>query len=200
MSQPTVAIIGRPNVGKSTLFNRFCGGRKAIVSDRPGTTRDRHFGTVEWNGRTFWLVDTGGLVPHSDEPMDTAIRRQVEFALAEADLLVFLVDGKEGVHPIDQAIADKLRTVGRPMILAVNKLDEYPRQAQDHLAFYELGLGDPVPVSAAVGRQTGDLLDAIVASFPAAEAGEGEETRQDDDSRTTMKGVLNWPIECTIQR
>ena len=111
MSQPTVAIIGRPNVGKSTLFNRFCGGRKAIVSDRPGTTRDRHFGTVEWNGRTFWLVDTGGLVPHSDEPMDTAIRRQVEFALAEADLLVFLVDGKEGVHPIDQAIADKLRTV-----------------------------------------------------------------------------------------
>lgn len=175
MSQPTVAIIGRPNVGKSTLFNRLCGGRKAIVSDRPGTTRDRHFGTVEWNGRTFWLVDTGGLVPHSDEAMDTAIRKQVEFALAEADLIVFLVDGKEGVHPIDKAIADELRTVGRPMILAVNKLDEYPRQADDHHAFWELGMGEPQAVSAAVGRQTGDLLDAIVDRFPPIEAGEGEE-------------------------
>ena len=175
MSQPTVAIVGRPNVGKSTLFNRLCGGRKAIVSDRPGTTRDRHFGTVEWNGRTFWLVDTGGLVPHSEEAMDVAIRRQVEFALAEADLIIFLVDGKEGVHPIDQAIADELRSVGRPMILAVNKLDEYPRQADDHHAFWELGLGEPQPVSAAVGRQTGDLLDAIVDRFPPAEAGEGDD-------------------------
>jgi len=175
VSQPTVAIIGRPNVGKSTLFNRLCGGRKAIVSDRPGTTRDRHFGTVEWNGRTFWLVDTGGLVPNSEEAMDVAIRKQVEFALAEADLIVFLVDGKAGVHPLDQAIADELRTVGRPMILAVNKLDEFPKQAQDHFPFYELGIGDPVPVSAAVGRLTGDLLDAIVSAFPAAVAGEGEE-------------------------
>ena len=175
MSQPTVAIVGRPNVGKSTLFNRLCGGRKAIVSDRPGTTRDRHFGTVEWNGRTFWLVDTGGLVPHSDEPMDVAIRRQVEFALAEADLIVFLVDGVAGVHPSDQAIADELRRTGRPMILAVNKLDDFTRQSQDHLSFWELGAGEPVPVSAAVGRLTGDLLDAIVAGLPAAEGVEGEE-------------------------
>lgn len=175
MSQPTVAIVGRPNVGKSTLFNRLCGGRKAIVSDRPGTTRDRHFGTVEWNGRTFWLVDTGGLVPESTEAMDMAIRKQVEFALAEADLIVFLVDGKEGVHPIDHAIARELRQTGRPMILAVNKLDDLTSQSQDHLSFYELGLGDPQAVSAAVGRQTGDLLDAIVALFPPAEAGEGAE-------------------------
>ncbi|HEX7917974.1 MAG TPA: ribosome biogenesis GTPase Der [Gemmatimonadales bacterium] len=175
MSQPTVAIVGRPNVGKSTLFNRLCGGRKAIVSDRPGTTRDRHFGTAEWNGRTFWLVDTGGLVPHSDEPMDVAIRRQVEFALAEADLIVFVVDGKEGVHPIDEAIAAQLRVVGRPVLLAVNKLDDLTRQSADHLPFWELGTWEPLGVSAAVGRQTGDLLDAIVATFPAAEAGEGEE-------------------------
>lgn len=175
MSQPTVAIVGRPNVGKSTLFNRLCGGRKAIVSDRPGTTRDRHFGTVEWNGRTFWLVDTGGLVPGSEEAMDVAIRKQVEFALAEADLIVFLVDGKEGVHPIDHAIAKELRQTGRPLILTVNKLDDLTSQSQDHLSFYELGLGDPQAVSAAVGRQTGDLLDAIVAAFPAAEAGEGAE-------------------------
>jgi GTP-binding protein len=175
MSQPTVAIVGRPNVGKSTLFNRLCGGRKAIVSDRPGTTRDRHFGTVEWNGRTFWLVDTGGLVPGSEEAMDVAIRKQVEFALAEADLIVFLVDGKEGVHPLDHAIAHELRQMGRPLILAVNKLDDLTRQSQDHLSFYELGMGDPQALSAAVGRQTGDLLDAIVAAFPAVEVGEGEE-------------------------
>lgn len=174
MSQPTVAIVGRPNVGKSTLFNRLCGGRKAIVSDRPGTTRDRHFGTVEWNGRTFWLIDTGGLVPHSDEAMDVAIRRQVEFALAEADLIVFLVDGQAGVHPVDQAIADELRTVGRPVILAVNKLDDFTRQSQDHLSFWELGTWEPLPVSAAVGRLTGDLLDAITAGLPPAEEGEGE--------------------------
>ena len=173
MSQPTVAIVGRPNVGKSTLFNRLCGGRKAIVSDRPGTTRDRHFGTVEWNGRTFWLVDTGGLVPGSSEAMDVAIRKQVEFALAEADLILFLVDGKEGVHPIDHAIAGELRQTGRPMILTVNKLDDLTSQSQDHLSFYELGVGDPQAVSAAVGRQTGDLLDAIVGMFPPAEAGEG---------------------------
>lgn len=174
MSQPTVAIVGRPNVGKSTLFNRLCGGRKAIVSDRPGTTRDRHFGVVEWNGRSFWLIDTGGLVPHSEEPMDVAIRRQVEFALAEADLIVFLVDGQAGVHPVDQAIADELRTVGRPVLLAVNKLDDFTRQSQDHLSFWELGTWEPLPVSAAVGRLTGDLLDAITAGLPPADEGEGE--------------------------
>ena len=108
MSKPTVAIVGRPNVGKSTLFNRVVGGRPAIVSDRPGTTRDRHFGDAEWAGRRFWVVDTGGLVPDSDEAMDRAIRRQVEFALEESDVVLFLVDGKTGVHPVDQAIAERL--------------------------------------------------------------------------------------------
>ena len=167
MSRSTVAIVGRPNVGKSTLFNRLVGGRSAIVSDVPGTTRDRHFGTVEWGGRAFWLVDTGGLVPDSTNEMDVAIRRQVEFALAESDLIVLLVDGKAGAHPADSAIADRLRSVGRPVLVAVNKLDDAVRQASDHLAFYELGLGDPLPVSAAVGSQTGDLLDAIVSHLPA---------------------------------
>ena len=109
VSKPTVAIVGRPNVGKSTLFNRILGGRPAIVSERPGTTRDRHFGDAEWQGRRFWVVDTGGLVPESDDSMDRAIRRQVEFALAESDVVVFLVDGKEGVHPVDQAIGERLR-------------------------------------------------------------------------------------------
>ena len=106
MSKPTVAIVGRPNVGKSTLFNRFLGGREAIVADQAGTTRDRHFGEAVWNGRAFWVVDTGGMVPDSDDSMDRAIRRQAETAIAEADAILFIVDGREGLHPIDQAIAE----------------------------------------------------------------------------------------------
>jgi GTP-binding protein len=165
MSRPTVAIIGRPNVGKSTLFNRLLGGRPAIVSDRAGTTRDRHFGDGDWAGRRFWLVDTGGLVPDSSEAMDKSIRKQVEAALAQADLIVFVVDGKDGLHPVDQAIAEKLRRAGRPVLVTVNKLDNLPDDAA--LAdFYQLGLGTPIGVSAAVGKQSGDLLDAVVAALP----------------------------------
>ena len=116
--------MSNPNVGKSTLFNRILGGRAAIVSERAGTTRDRHFGEAEWGGRHFWLVDTGGLLPDSNEVMDKAIRRQVEVALAEADLILFLVDGMDGLHPVDQAIAEKLRRAGRPVVLEVNYRDE----------------------------------------------------------------------------
>jgi len=175
VSKPTVAIVGRPNVGKSTLFNRILGGRAAIVSERAGTTRDRHFGDAEWGGRHFWLVDTGGLLPDSNEVMDKAIRRQVEVALAEADLILFLVDGKEGLHPVDEAVAEKLRRAGRPVVLAVNKLDE---GADDILAheFRALGFGDPVAVSASVGTRSGDLLDVIVAKLPPPAPHEGEET------------------------
>ena len=150
MSRPTVAIVGRPNVGKSTLFNRLIGGRRAIVSDRPGTTRDRHFGEAEWDGRKFWLIDTGGLVPDSHESMDRAIRQQVDFALAEADAVVFLVDGREGPNPVDNAIAERLRKAGRPVVLAVNKLDDLERSTA-HYNFYDLGFGDPLGVSAAIG-------------------------------------------------
>jgi GTP-binding protein len=164
VSRPTVAIVGRPNVGKSTLFNRILGGRSAIVSEHAGTTRDRHFGEAEWGGRHFWLVDTGGLVPDSSEVMDKAIRRQVELALAEADLILFVVDGREGVHPVDQAVAEKLRRSGRPVLLAVNKLD-----FSDDLAvhdFHRLGFGEPQAVSATVGTRSGDLLDAIISRLP----------------------------------
>ena len=161
MSQPTVAIVGRPNVGKSTLFNRIVGGRRAIVSSEAGTTRDRHFGESEWNGRRFWLVDTGGLVPDSHAPMDQAIRRQVETAVEEADLILFLVDGKEGLHPIDGAVAERLRRAGRPVLLVVNKLDDLERSTSQ-FDFYGLGLGEPVGVSAGVGKGSGDLLDRIV--------------------------------------
>lgn len=168
MTRPTVAIVGRPNVGKSTLFNRLIGGRRAIVSDKPGTTRDRHFGEGDWAGKKFWLIDTGGLVPDSHESMDCAIRQQVEFALAESDVIVFLVDGREGMSPVDRAIAERLRKAGRPILLAVNKLDDLERSTAQ-FDFYQLGFGDPIGVSASVGKGTGDLLDAIIERLPAGD-------------------------------
>jgi len=184
MSRPTVAIVGRPNVGKSTLFNRILGGRPAIVSDRAGTTRDRHFGDAEWNGRRFWLVDTGGLVPDSEESMDRAIREQVEAALAQADLILFVVDGKSGRHPIDDAIAEKLRRTRRPVLVAVNKLDDLPDDAA--LAeFYALGLGTPIGVSAAVGKQSGDLLDAVVDQLPPP--------AEDEDAESIKVAIIGRP-------
>jgi GTP-binding protein len=173
MTKPTVAIVGRPNTGKSTLFNRILGGRPAIVSDRPGTTRDRHFGDAEWQGRSFWLVDTGGLVPESDDSMDRAIRRQVEFALGEADVVIFLVDGREGVNPVDKAIAERLRKAQRPVVLAVNKLDDLERATAQY-DFYQLGFGEPMGVSAQVGKGSGDLLDAVVARLPSYDPSESE--------------------------
>src|SRR5688572_20317990 len=171
MSKPTVAIVGRPNVGKSTLFNRILGGRRAIVSEHAGTTRDRHFGDAEWNGRRFWIVDTGGLVPDSKEAMDKAVRRQVEFALAESDVVLFLVDGPAGVTPVDRAIAERLRRAGRPVLLAVNKLDDLERSTAQY-DFYQLGFDDPIGVSAAVGKGSGDLLDAVVETLPPRQGGE----------------------------
>ena len=158
---PTVAIIGRPNVGKSTLFNRLIGGRDAIVDARPGVTRDRHFGAAEWNGRRFWLVDTGGMMPGAHDQLNRAIRTQVEAAVAASDVVLFLVDVEAGVHPADLEIAQYLRRAGRPVILVANKADQLPQDTR-HLAFYELGLGDPFPVSAAVGKSSGDLLDRVV--------------------------------------
>jgi GTP-binding protein len=160
-----VVVIGRPNVGKSTLFNRIVGGQRAIVDDRPGSTRDRHFGRAEWNGRGFWLVDTGGLLPTSGEAMDQAIRAQVTMAVETADVVLFLVDTLSGPMPADQEIVAYLRGLGKPVLLVVNKADDLARDVS-HLAFYELGLGDPVPVSAATGKGIGDLLDLMIAALP----------------------------------
>jgi GTP-binding protein len=174
VSKPTVAIVGRPNVGKSTLFNRILGGRPAIVSERPGTTRDRHFGDAEWQGRHFWVVDTGGLLPDSADSMDRAIRRQVEFALDESDVVLFVVDGREGLNPVDRAIAELLRKAGRPVLLAVNKLDNL-EQSTEQYSFYSLGFGDPAGVSAAIGKGSGDLLDALVERLPPFDPAEAEE-------------------------
>ena len=174
---PTVAIIGRPNVGKSTLFNRIIGRRQAIVDAQPGVTRDRHFAPAEWNGRRFWLVDTGGLVPGSTDPMNRAIRGQVEQAVADSDVLLFVVDIESGIHPMDLEIAQYLRKAKRPVLLVVNKADNLPDEMRQ-LSFYELGLGEPFPVSAAVGKSSGDLLDKVVTMLPPLrdrESGEGEE-------------------------
>jgi GTP-binding protein len=173
MSTPTVAIIGRPNVGKSTLFNRIIGRRLAIVDAEPGVTRDRHFAPAEWNGRRFWLVDTGGMVPGATDPLNRAIRGQVEQAIAESDVLLFVVDIEDGVHPMDLEIAQYLRHAKRPVLLVVNKADNLPDETRQ-LGFYEMGLGDPFPVSAAVGKNSGDLLDKLVSLLP--EAPEEEES------------------------
>ena len=162
---PVVAVVGRPNVGKSTFFNRVLGHRAAIVDDRPGVTRDRNFARAEWAGREFFVVDTGGVVEGSDEPMDRLVRGQVLTAIEEADVLLFLVDGKEGVNPLDERLSDVLRTSGRPLIVVVNKVDNLPRDTSYH-DFWSLGLGEPVPVSAISGKGSGDLLDRVVAALP----------------------------------
>ena len=164
MSVPVVALIGRPNVGKSALFNRIIGDDEAIVSEEAGTTRDRHFSKAEWNGRAFWLVDTGGLSDDPNLPMDHEIRQQVATAIEEADLFLFVVDAQMGVHPSDSRVAEMLRTSGKPLLLVANKVDDPNRT--DYFEFYRLGAGDPFPVSAQNGKQSGDLLDAVVERLP----------------------------------
>ncbi len=164
MGLPVVALLGRPNVGKSALFNRLAGEDSAIVSEEAGTTRDRHFTRAEWQGRAFWLVDTGGITDDPHKPMDVQIRKQVEQAIEEADLLLFVVDAIAGLHPIDERVGALLRSSGKPMVLVANKADN--PKATDFYEFYALGVGEPVPVSAQSGKQTGDLLDVIVAEMP----------------------------------
>ena len=166
MNVPVVALIGRPNVGKSALFNRIVGGQTAIVSDEAGTTRDRHFAEAEWNGRSFWLVDTGGVTHDPRAPMDVEIRKQVDQAIAEADLLLLVVDAKAGVHPMDARVVDMLRDARKPWLLVANKADD-PRST-DFYEFYRLGAGDPIPVSAINGKNSGDLLDIVVEKMPTA--------------------------------
>jgi GTP-binding protein len=161
---PVVALVGRPNVGKSALFNRIVGEETAIVSDEAGTTRDRHFARTEWNGRAFWLVDTGGISDDPQAPMDREIRRQVATAIDEADLTLFDVDAKTGVHPSDSKVAEMLRTTGKPWLLVANKVDD-PANT-DYYDFYQLGAGDPLPVSAQNGKSSGDLLDVLVEQLP----------------------------------
>jgi GTP-binding protein len=156
-----VAIVGRPNVGKSTLFNRILGYRDAIVHDSPGVTRDRKYGEAEWVGRSFTLIDTGGYVPRSDDVFEKAIREQVTIAIEESDAVVFVVDGVEGVTPLDREIASLLRMSSKPILLVVNKIDSAAREPNTS-EFYVLGLGDPIGISALGGRQIGDFLDLLI--------------------------------------
>jgi GTP-binding protein len=161
---PVVAIIGRPNVGKSALFNRIIGDDKAIVADEAGTTRDRHFAETDWAGRSFWLVDTGGIADDPRAPMDVEIRRQVDAAIGEADLLLFVVDARAGLHPADFNVAEVLRNSQKPWLLVANKVDD-PRDT-DFYEFYQLGVEEVFPVSAMNGKNSGDLLDAVVSRLP----------------------------------
>src|SRR5687767_6720646 len=175
MNIPVVVVVGRPNVGKSALFNRLVGENTAIVSDEAGTTRDRHFGRAEWGGRSFWLVDTGGITDHPSIPMDVEIRRQVLQGVAEADLVVLVVDAKTGLHPHDARVVEILRDARKPWMLVANKVDD-PRST-DFYEFYSLGAGDPIPVSAVNGKGSGDLLDSLVEKFPPAIAEETDALR-----------------------
>jgi GTP-binding protein len=164
LNVPVVAIIGRPNVGKSELFNRIIGEHTAIVSEEAGTTRDRNFAKTEWAGHAFWLVDTGGINDDQRAPMDVEIRRQVDHAIGEADLLLFVVDAKVGMHPVDHHVSELLRGSGKPWLLIANKVDD-PKDTSFY-EFYNLGAGDPVPVSAINGKGSGDLLDIVIGKLP----------------------------------
>jgi len=175
VSRAVVAVVGRPNVGKSTLFNRVVGERVAIVEDIPGTTRDRIYATAEWRGREFSLIDTGGLDDPRAGEMEAAVRRQAEAAIAEADVVLLVVDAQSGILPVEHDVADQLRRSRKPVILVANKADSWRGEAQA-AEFYELGLGDPFAVSAIQGHGTGDLLDAVVERLPPT----GEETSSTD--------------------
>lgn len=165
MAKPLAAIVGRPNVGKSTLINRLTSTRQAIVDETAGVTRDRNYVEAEWGGREFILVDTGGMEPGGEEPMIRAIKDQALAAVDEADLILFVVDGKSGPTAADEEVADVLRKSSKPLLLVVNKVDN-PAAVDETAAFYRLGLGDPIPVSATHGLMAGDLLDLIVERLP----------------------------------
>ena len=175
MKKNIVAVVGRPNVGKSSLFNALAGKRISIVEDTPGVTRDRIYQDVEWTGKTFTLIDTGGIEPDTSDSIMKQMREQAEIAIETADVIVFMVDGKSGLMDADSQVADMLRRADKPVVLAVNKIDAYERDSVNIYEFYELGLGDPIPVSAANRQGLGDLLEEVTNRFsdgPDAEAGD----------------------------
>ena len=181
-----VAIVGRPNVGKSTLFNRLVGQRQAIVDATAGTTRDRHYGKTDWNGKEFSVIDTGGYAVNTDDIFEDEIRRQVMLAIDEADLILFMVEVKTGITDLDMMMADVLRRSGKKVMVVCNKVDNYELIYQSH-EFYALGLGDPYCISSMSGSGTGDMMDAILAALPEDAKAEVEE----DLPRITIVGRPN---------
>ena len=186
MATPVVAILGRPNVGKSTLFNRILRSRVAIVEDFPGVTRDRLYREVSWDDRRFILVDTGGLFAETDDPINVATRRQSLFAAEEADIIILLFDGKEGLTPLDREIVDLLRDLKKPIIYVVNKIDS-PEKESHMLEFYELGIDELLPLSAAGGYGFSDLMERVISLLP----GEAEERKEDQVPRIAIVGRPN---------
>lgn len=180
-----VAIVGRPNVGKSTLFNRLVGSRTAIVDETSGVTRDRQYGKSDWNGKRFSIIDTGGYVMGGDDEFETEIRKQVQLAIDEADTILFLVDAREGLTPMDEDVADMLRRSPKKVILVANKVDE-SKEMEGLSEFYALGLGDPIPIAGISGSGTGDLLDVVVEDFD-----EGEEDESEGLPRIAVVGRPN---------
>ena len=187
MPKPIIAIVGRPNVGKSALFNKLIGRRVSIVEDTPGVTRDRIYGESDWNGRKFTLIDTGGIEPRTDSEILTFMREQAGIAISHADVIVFLTDIKTGLTASDQEVANMLQKSGKPIVLAVNKMDSTGTVNPDFYEFYNLGLGDPIAVSAVHGHGTGDLLDECVKYFPP----EGEDEEDDDRIQVAVIGRPN---------
>ena len=177
MSKPVVAVVGRPNVGKSTLFNALAGSRISIVEDTPGVTRDRIYADVSWLNYQFTLIDTGGIEPESKDIILSQMREQAETAIMTADVILFLTDVRQGLVDADFKVADMLRRSGRPVLLIVNKVDSFEKFMPDVYEFYNLGLGDPIPISAAGKMGLGDMLDEVVKHFPDAAAEEEEDER-----------------------
>lgn len=187
MSKPVVAIVGRPNVGKSTLFNVIAGDAISIVKDTPGVTRDRIYADCTWLNMNFTLIDTGGIEPDSSDIILSQMREQAEIAIATADVIVFIVDVRQGLVDADSKVADMLRKSHKPVILAVNKVDSLAKFGNDVYEFYNLGIGDPIPVSGASRLGIGDLLDAVVAHFDASQM----EEEEDDRPRIAVVGKPN---------
>lgn len=194
--KPLVAIVGRPNVGKSMLFNKLCGQRLSIVEDTPGVTRDRLYAECEWCGHSFNIVDTGGIEPSADTEILSFMRRQAEIAIQNATVIVFLCDIKTGLTASDQEVANMLLRSRKPVVLAVNKMDQVGPTNPDIYEFYNLGLGDPIPVSAVHGHGTGDLLDACIQYFPPEE----EEREEDDVIKVAVIGKPNVGKSSLVNR
>ena len=177
MSKPIVAIVGRPNVGKSTLFNALAGSRISIVKDTPGVTRDRIYADVSWTDRDFTMIDTGGIEPDSKDIILSQMREQAQIAIDTADVIVMLADVRQGLVDADAKVADMLRRSHKPVVLAVNKVDSFQKYMMDVYEFYNLGLGEPVPISASSRLGLGDLLDEVIQYFPQSSGQEEEDDR-----------------------